>query len=578
MAVIAGGLGLAGCALGHLVGGVDETVVVGAGHLAQPPEVRSPRGVVAAGSPEAARAGAAILAAGGNAVDAAVAAAFALSATDPGESGLGGETFALIHLADGRNVAIDGVAPVPLAIDRKVLRRRKQRGTLFGYPVVAVPTTVAALAHTLERYGTMSFSRVLEPAVAAAEAGYHLGFCERGFIGAYADKLRWSPVLGPQTLAGRRPRPLGTHIVAGAVATTLRRLQSEGPQAFYRGSIARTIAHDMAVNGGFVSLADLALVRIRELRPEHGRYRGREVLSFPDPGGGAAVVEALGIVDRFPPQDLATPTLMRLQILTEAVHIATHDTEIRFAEGSSRLAVFASPAFMGAADPGERARLIRFDRALTEADLGAEGVVRPGEHNTTQLSVADGAGNIVALTQTLGRCYGACVATPGLGFPYNSLLEAYGFDDPANPYYLRPRAVMPSWISPTIVLDEHGGPTVALGSAGSGRIVSAVVDTLVNLEDGGMSLPAAVGAARVLWGGPGDRQVYLEIAAPVTEADTERMRELGYNRLYGLHFPARPIDLAAFGGVNAVMRDKVTEEWVAVADPRRDGGVAAPGS
>ncbi len=566
-----------GCSLLRAGTGQPTGNLIGAGRLEEAPVATSAGGVVAAGSPEAAKAGAEILAAGGNAVDAAVAAAFALSATDPGDSGLGGQTFILIHLSDGRDVAVDGAAPAPLRVDRRRLQQLKERGELYGYPVVAVPTTVAALAHALERYGTMSFARVLQPAIAAAEEGYRLRFCERAFVGSYVDKLKRSPVLAPLTLAGDGPRVLGDHLVVAGLADTLRRLAAGGPMEFYRGGIARQIAADMRAHGGFVTEADLALVRIPEMAPARGRYRDRVVLSLPYPGGGAAVVEALGILDAFPPAALAPGSGKRLQLLLESVQIATHDVAgLRIARSGSPVAV--TRATLEVVDPRQRARLVRFDRALEEKDFGPVRAVPVGAHNTSQLSVADAEGNVVALTQTLGRCYGACVATPGLGFPYNSLLEPYSFDDPVNPYFLRPRGVMPTWISPTVVLDRRGAAVAALGSAGSGRIVSAVVDTVVNLVDGGMSPREAVEAPRAIWGGPANPRAYVELAAPLDEADAARLQALGYDDLYRLLFPARPIDLVAFGGVNSVVRDEVTGAWVAVADPRRNGGVAASGS
>lgn len=538
--------------------------------VAQAETIRSPSGVIAAGSPAAADAGARILAAGGNAVDAAVAAAFTLGSSDPGGSGLGGATFMLIHLADGRTVALDGSTPAPLAARAEVLAELAARDALFGHATVAPPTTVAVLATALRRYGTMGFSDVLAPAIEAAVDGYEIDWTERAFVGDYRAKLTLSPTLAQGRLVGGRPLPVGSHVDQPVLARTLARLARRGADDFYRGAVAAEIDADMRRHGGFVRLADLALVRPVERPPVRGVFRGHEVLSIGHPCGGTAVVEALQILDQLPPESLASPDARRLGLLANAVRVAQADAT-RAAAGSE-----LEGELLGRDHAAQRAALLGGTGPVT-VDDGPASPWPATDGNTTHLSVADAAGNVVALTQSLGRFFGAGVADPALGFPYNCLLEVFDHDDPASPYYLRPQAVVPAATAPTIVLDPGGGLRLALGSAGSDRITSAVVDVTVAALADGRRLGEAVAAPRVLWTGGHEARLALEIAPPFDDALADRLVEHGWPDVYRLRFPARTIDLVYFGGVNLVGREPGDDAVTAVADPRRNGAVAAAG-
>lgn len=554
-------------------GAADDPLLRPYSEVREAATARSRRGVVAAGSRGAALAGVRVLEEGGNAVDAAVTAAFALGATDPGGSGIGGATSILIRTPDGRAVAFDGSPPAPLAVRPEVLAGLAARDELFGHPTVAVPTTVAVLAAALKRHGTFTFDRVVAPSVTLAARGYAMGFTERAFLGDYLGKIARSPLLSRDRIHGGRPLPLGTRVEQPELARTLRLLARRGSDEFYRGAVASAIEHDMRRRGGFVGRADLALVRATATEPVRGLYRGREVLSLGRPSGGTAVIIALQVLDRFPPARLASPSVERLELLADAVRIAQADADrVRHDALSGGRALeqrLLSPAHAAA-----RARLAAQPGRVPDAALAGLGRRSHGDGNTTQVSVIDSDGTVVSLTQSLGRYFGAAVGHPELGFPYNCLLEAFELEDPSHPRYLRPRATAPSTTAPTIVLGPEGEPEAALGSAGSERITSAVVDVLVALVDGKLPLPAAVSAPRVLWTGEHDGRIAFEIVPPLTDEAAAALEARGWAGVYALRFPARTIDLVYFGGVNAVARE-ADGTLVAAADPRRDGAAAA---
>jgi gamma-glutamyltranspeptidase len=198
-----------------------------------------------------------------------------------------------------------------------------------------------------------------------------------------------------------------------------------------------------------------------------------------------------------------------------------------------------------------------------------------GEH-TTHVSVADRWGNAAALTQTLCRQYGAKVATPGLGFPYNSCLEFFDLENPASPDHLRPRRRYASNMAPTIV--RHDGRLTVLGSAGSDRIPPSVVGVISNVIDRDMGLRDAVVAPRVLWNAVHDPpRICIEVTDPMMARYGDRLQEFGFEHMFRLEFPPEPLtDLAFFGGVNAVSHDPATGVFSGVGDPRRYGVALGP--
>jgi gamma-glutamyltranspeptidase/glutathione hydrolase len=548
-------------------------------------EVRSPYGMVAAGVPEASRAGARMLEQGGNAVDAAVATAFAAGVVDPINAGLGGQCYVLIHLRDGRDVAIDGSALVPLRVVPDEIQPLKESGYLWGYKLVATPATPAALAYTLKRYGTMSLEQVLAPAIELAEYGAQLKPSIASVVDHYADRIRENEFLARTFLKDGLDLFPPDHVYCQpALANTFRRLAANGVEDFYLGRIAEEIVADMAANGGYVSKLDLALLHVTERVPVRGRYRGLEVVAFPYPGGGEILVEALQILDAFPPELLRQDSVDRSHLLLEAVRIAFQDAP---AGADTPL---LSTALLDPARAGRRAALVRFDRALREEELPVSQDVWFHDRDTTHVSVVDRFGNAVALTQTLG--YGGFVATPALGFEYNSLLETCDFCDRGSQNSPMPLRTLLTAMTPTLLLCS-GKPFLVLGGAGSARIPSMIVAVVTNVVDRTMPLREAVIAPRVLANRSNpekhrkgcrsaradplpEEKTYIEATNPIASRQADALYVRGFSDQKRLTSPHTVYDWRAFGGVNAVMVDPSTGILVGVGDPRRHGAAAAP--
>ena len=544
--------------------------------------VSSPLGMVVTSAPEATWAGVRMLEAGGNAVDAAVAAAFALTAADPGGSGLGGQTWLVLRLASGEERAILCPAPVPARIDRRRLRAAREGADLWGPMAAAVPTTVATLAHTLRAYGTKPFAEVLAPAIEAAEAGYRTQTFEHPYLGDYRRRLFDSDVLYPVYLTGPvddsgipGPAPLGTCVRLPNLARTLARLAERGPEDFYRGEIAATLEREVLAAGGFLARSDLARVpgRVLDLAPVRGSYRGLTALSVPAPGGGGVLVMALQVLDALGAERLAEAGLSRGQAIVEAVRIARAETaahrgQPEVPDGPLR-SEWLSPAWAE-----RQAQRIRADRALPSSELGDERPFAAGIRGTTHVSVADAHGNVVSLTQTLGRYYGAAWAAPSLGFLLNAFLEPLVSDDPASAEYLTVGGAAQMPVSPLLLLRD-GRPVLAAGAPGSSRIPSILLSLVAAFADGGDAFATAYSRPRMIWEddlvGP---RVMLELVPPVAERDVTTLEAMGYPKVWVLRAPSR--DSGVFGGIYSVTRDEARGVWTGIVDGRRAGVAAAP--
>jgi gamma-glutamyltranspeptidase/glutathione hydrolase len=227
-----------------------------------------------------------------------------------------------------------------------------------------------------------------------------------------------------------------------------------------------------------------------------------------------------------------------------------------------------------------RAAMIDPRRALRDRDIAGREAVTTARRlkGSTHVSVVDGQGNAVALTLSFNLEFGAGVATPGLGFPYNGTLSLFDVDDPTSTGYARPGAVLKQVVAPTILLRD-GTPFMVLGGPGSGRITSTIVNTIVNVVDRHMNAADAVTYPRVIWNGGGSQpEPFIELAPPHTDADALELARRGYLTHYTLRYPARVIDAIAFGGINLAMFDPSTGEAVGAGDPRRSGTAVAPGT
>lgn len=547
-----------------------------------PRPVVSGRGMVVTATPEATRAGVRMLEAGGNAVDAAVAAALALGSSDPGGSGLGGQTWMVVRLASGVERAILCPSRVPMRVDRARVKQARRGTELWGPLAATVPTTLATLSHALRKYGRLPLATVLGPAIEAAETGYSIQPFEYSFLQDYRHRLFDAEVLLPVYLTEPvgesgypEPAPAGRCVRLPGLAETLRRLARDGASDFYAGALAARLDAEVRAAGGLITKADLERVpaSVVDVAPVKGVFRGRTVLTVPSPAGGGALAMTLQILDALPPESLAKPGLARGQAIVEATRLARAEWGRRRAATEVTDGPFVSE-WLTPRWAAEQASRIRPGKAIPQEELLRGGAALPNVGGTTHVSVVDAEGNAVSLSQSLGRYYGASWAAPSLGFPLNSFAEALDSDDRSSPAWFGPGATVPVPVAP-LVVTRDGKLALVAGTGGSSRIPSILASFLVALFDGGDATAEAYARPRLIWDddSAGPRAMF-EVAPPFSLSDGETLKAAGYGRVFALAAPSR--DTPVFGAIHAVFRDDARGTWEGWVDGRRAAVAGAP--
>jgi gamma-glutamyltranspeptidase/glutathione hydrolase len=554
----------------------------GASVLAPRPARDYARHAVAAAHPLAADAGLAVLRQGGNALDAAIAMAFALGVVEPQSSGIGGGAL-LLHW-DGRRLrAWDGRETAPAvagermflgADGRPLALREAQRSGL----AVGVPGAVAVWAAAHAQGGRLPWAQLLQPAIALAEAGAPIG-------PRLHRQLSETPTLRGDARAAAlyfradgTPRAVGERVANPALAAVLRRIAAEGAAAMHHGAVAEDLARRVrsaSAGPGGLSTADLAGYRAVEREPLCVDWRERwRVCGFPPPSsGGLAVAQMLGLwVALPPPADEA-----------ERLHHWAEVSRLAFAD---RAAYVADPAYVGAPGgdwlnlvqpaylQGRASRVGPHSLGTAEPGLPVGAVMtgraaQPEALGTTHLSVADGEGGVVALTSSIEAQFGAQIVSDGGtglpgGFLLNNQLTDFSFlpadaQGQAVANRVQPGKRPRSSMSPTIVFDRRRGePVLVLGSALGPFIIPAVARVIVDTLERGHRLDDALAAPLV-----------ASLNGPVTVVEAGRLNETALAALRARGHTVQPLPLAS--GLHALQR--VPGSWRAAADPRREGQV-----
>ncbi|MCH2062319.1 MAG: gamma-glutamyltransferase [Roseibacillus sp.] len=468
-------------------------------------------GMVATQEAHATRAATTVLAEGGNAVDAAVTAGFALAVTLPRAGNLGGGGFMLVHLADGaRQVAIDYREKAPGAAHRDMFLNREgtpdpklSRHTRLA---AGVPGTVRGLTLALKRYGTISLRRALRPAIELAETGFLVGEDLHQSLHSYAGDFRADPAARKIFLTAEgKAWPVGSRLVQKDLARSLRLLAEHGPDAFYLGALAATIADDMKAHGGLITREDLAAYRPLERLPVTGRYRTWKIVSMPPPSsGGVHLIQMLNILEHFPLRDYGHNSGNAIHVTAEAMRRAYAD----------RSRYLGDPDFVKV--PVDKLVSKDYSRRLagqidrnqatpsTKVAPGLGPLSRSESNETTHFSVIDRNGNAVSNTYTLNFSYGSRIVVPGTGILLNNEMDDFSAKPGTpNAYGLiggRHNAIEPgkrmlSSMTPTLLFKDDG-TLVATGSPGGSRIINIVLQIVCNLADHGMNVAEATHAPR----------------------------------------------------------------------------------
>ena len=481
--------------------------------LVQAPPVESATGLVVSSSDIASDLGADVLAKGGNAVDAAVATAFAMAVTYPFAGNLGGGGFMIVRLPTGETAAFDYREKAPgkatqtmyLGPDGNIVAAR----TNTGYLAPGVPGTVRGMALAHKRFGKLPWKDVVTPAADLAEKGFVMaaslarglnGEVSRGMAPYPASVAAYGKPGGGQWAEGDR-------IVLPDLAKTLKAIATDGPDAFYTGWIADLIDADMAANGGLITKADLAAYEAKERTPIKGTFRGFDIISMPPPSsGGVALVEMLNMLETLKIQDKTRGSVEAIHLITEAMRRAFLDRARYLGDPDFTTVPIATLTSKSYA--GELARKIDLERATSSVELGKDIVTVPqgGEPDeTTHFSVVDAAGMAVSNTYTLEGGYGSHVVIKGTGVLLNNEMGDFnkkpGTTDltgnigtPAN--LIAPGKRMLSSMTPAIVARD-GKLVLVTGSPGGRTIINTTLDVVLGVTAWNLTGREAVSAPRM---------------------------------------------------------------------------------
>jgi gamma-glutamyltranspeptidase / glutathione hydrolase len=533
--------------------------------------VQASRGMVVTNHPLASAAGAEMLAAGGNAVDAAVAALFALTVVEPMMVGVLGAGHAHLRLASGLHTVIDGYTTAPAAATPGMYRPLSDawpdymeavgRENSVGVRAVGVPGTLAAWCEMLTRFGALDLETVTAPAIRHAEHGFRVTGYLAECLAEVAGDLARFPASARVFLPGGAPLRRGELLVQGDYAETLRAIAAGGPPVLYGGALGARVAEHMAREGGLLTLTDLLRYRTIERAPVRGTYRGIDVTGCPPPtGGGVHLIQILNILEGHDVTGLGFGTVDGIHLLAEALKIAFAD----------RAAATADPAFLDV----PVARLTSKEYAARrrgELDMAKAGApapaVGPGSAYTTHVTVADAEGSVVAATQTINSLFGSRAMVPGTGMLLNNTMALFD-PHPGHALSVAPGKRMTSSMAPTILLRD-GRPWLALGLPGGVRIFAAVLQAIVNVVDHGMSLQEAVEAPRVWTQGQ-----ELEVEAAIGDDVRQGLAARGHHVVPVAHV-AGGMGAIAFEGDGTLLGASC---WRADGTPiGLGGGYARPG-
>ncbi len=545
----------------------EQTVVVGA-----PGEtIRTAGGMVVSEHPEASRAGAEVLAAGGNAVDAAIATGFALAVTHPSAGNIGGGGFMVIRFPDGATTALDFRERAPAAshpemfvgADGEYSSEIHHRSHI----AVGVPGTVAGFDKAHRLYGAMNWERLVYPSVVLAEDGFELSERLAGSLAGFVGRNRYEATIAAFSDDGV-PYEAGDTLRQYDLAQSLRRIMLNRGAGFYEGETARLIAEEMRRGGGIITEADLLAYRARERAPIHGSYRGYDVISMPPPSsGGVAMVEMLEILEGYDVESLGHNTSRSLHLLIESMRRAYRDRAVYLADPD----YVDVPVHELVSEEHAALRRSTIDPRRASQSSPADVEVGTESLETTHYSVVDADGMAVSVTYTLEAGYGSGIVVPGAGFLLNNEMGDFngrpGLTDESgligtDPNLARPGQRMLSSMTPTI-LARDGELVAVIGSPGGRTIINTVMQVVSNIVDHRMGFPEAIEAGRIHHQWLPDR-VSVEQDA-LSGATIQALEAMGHT------LSVR----GSQGTAHSIMIDPVTGERIGTPDARSPASGAA---
>ena len=540
--------------------------------------VRARHGIVASINEVASRVGVDIMKRGGNAVDAAIAVAFALEVTHPAAGNLGGGGFMMIRLKNGKSTAIDYREMAPAAATRNVYLDKNgnviegEGGSIEGYRASGVPGTVRGMELALKKYGShrLSWAQLIEPARALAANGITVTYnLARGLRGA-KEYLSKYPETKRIYLKNGQLYNEGELFRQPELAATFARLQSGGPNEFYEGQTARLIVEDMKRHNGLITMADMRGYVAKEREPLRGTYRGHQVISMPPPSsGGAVLIEMLNILEGYDLKKMDWASSDRYHLMTEAMRRAFADRAEYMGDTD-----FVKVPIAGLIDKKYATQLrstIDSDHASSSLQVKAGKPVGYESEETTHFTVVDAEGNAVANTYTLNNSYGSAVVAKGTGLLMNDEMDDFAAKPGTPNLYgliqgernaVAPRKRPLSAMTPTFVLRQDGDLWFTVGSPGGPTIINTVLNVITNVVDYGMNMQEAIDAPRIHHQWLPDELVFEPYGL---SGDTQNAL------LRRGHKLAKPRTL---GDCEGIMIEEKTGMRLGSVDPRRSDGLA----
>ncbi|MGP1431261.1 MAG: gamma-glutamyltransferase [Treponema sp.] len=518
-------------------------------------------GVVSTSKVEASRIGAEILRKGGNAIDAAVGAGFALGVVEPNSSGLGGGGFMLIRIAKtGETVFIDFRERAPqksspemwtVGADGKVVGNQK----LEGGKAAAVPGEVAGLLYALENYGTMTREQVIRPAANLAKNGFYVTPTLSNDMKSQFDKLEKYPESAKVFLNKEGlPYEVDDLFTNPDMAKTLDIIIKNGKDGFYKGEVAEAIVKTLNKYDGLYTMEDLANYKPLVRQPVKGTYRGYEIISSPSPSsGGAIVIEILNILENFDVGSLKVNSPEYLHLFSEAYKLAYADRAKYM--GDSDYTPVPMKGFVSKKYAKEIAKDI--DLKVSHESKAHDPWLYESE-DTTHYSIADKEGNMVAITKTVNGLFGNSVVVDGYGFVMNNEMDDFVLGA-GHPNSVAPNKTPLSSMSPTIVLKD-GKPFMVLGSPGATKIISTVSQVISRVIDHKMGMQEAIDTPR-LWDNTSNK---INVETRISDETIKQLEEMGHKVNKTSEWDR------GMGSVQGVLY-KSNGMLEGGADPRRDG-------
>ncbi len=554
--------------------------------------VRARNGIVASTNEVASRVGVDVLKRGGNAVDAAIAVAFALAVTHPAAGNLGGGGFMMIRLKNGRTTAIDYREMAPAAATRNIYLDKNGKviegegGSIQGYRAAGVPGTVRGMELALKKYGSgkLSWAQLVEPARRLAANGFTVTRSLARSLRIKQDVTRGSEVVEEKIeYLSKYPETKRIYLRNGNfynegdlfrqpdLAATFARLQQQGPNEFYTGQTARLIADDMKRNNGLLTLDDLRGYVAKEREPLRGNYRGYEIISMPPPSsGGAVLIEMLNILEGYDLKKMDWASSDRYHLMTEAMRRAFADRAEYMGDTD-----FVKVPIAGLVDKNYAAQLrstINTERASSSEQVKAGKPLGYESEETTHFTVVDAEGNAVANTYTLNNSYGSAVVAKGTGIIMNDEMDDFAAKPGTPNLYgliqgernaVAPRKRPLSAMTPTFVLRKDGSLWFTVGSPGGPTIINTVLDVITNVIDYNMNIQQAIDAPRIHHQWLPDELVYEPYGL---SGDTQRALVGRGHKLI-----KKPRYL---GDCEGIMIEEKTGMRLGATDPRRSDGLA----